>query len=173
MAGIVLSVARKATLVSVKMAPQPRNILRAIEWLINLDRRPPRAVALFTFSGPPNSVLEYALKRLAASGVLITVSAGNSQAEPNNFPAGLDFLLTFASIGNLWDFDINSGRKFDLLAPGAQRPLTALKANSPVPQVSTSPPPGTKAGNGSGLDLTWLPPTALVSPLTSGPWPEM
>lgn len=93
------------------------SLLRALDWLISADVD----VVNISLAGPPNRLLETALKRAAEQNVLVMAAAGNGGpvAQPM-YPAAYDTVVavTAVDVGHEVFRLANRGTYLDIAAPG-------------------------------------------------------
>ena len=87
-----------------------------------------------SLGGDASKSIDKAVTKLVkVAGVTTVVAAGNVNADAENFsPARVDVAITVGA-SNITDAKAtwsNYGAVVDIWAPGAQRPLTVLKASS-------------------------------------------
>jgi subtilisin family serine protease len=93
------------------------SLIKALDWLISADVD----VVNISLAGPPNRLLESALRRVADHGVLIVAAAGNGGpgAEPM-YPAAYPEVVAITAVdaqGRVFRL-ANRGEYLDLAAPG-------------------------------------------------------
>lgn len=97
-------------------------VIAGVDWVTANRIRP--AVANMSLGGPISTLLETALNNMIASGVVLVVAAGNSNANACGYsPARLAAAITVGSTGNRGANDqrsyfSNIGRCVDIFAPG-------------------------------------------------------
>ena len=126
---------RSLRVLDCKGAGATSNVIAAVDWARTKAVRP--AVVNLSLNGGKSAALDAAVKRLADSGVAVSVAAGNSQANAcNSSPAGAGSVLTVAASDRAdrhASFS-NYGACVELYAPGVEIQTTGL--NSGVTRAS-------------------------------------
>lgn len=93
------------------------SMLRAFDWL---DAKNVKIINM-SLSGPPDALIEQAIKKLSAKGILFVAAAGNEgPAAGPSYPAAYDQVIAVTAVGqNLKSYRYaNRGSYIDISAPG-------------------------------------------------------
>ncbi len=93
------------------------NLLNALAWLDALDVR----LVNMSFSGPPDELLETAIAKMHAKGVVFVAAAGNEgPAAPPSYPAAYPSVIAVTAVGEFCQGYryANRGSYVDIAAPG-------------------------------------------------------
>jgi subtilisin family serine protease len=112
------------------------SMVRALDWLVASGA----PVVNISLAGPPNLLLEDAVKRAAARGVIIVAAVGNDgPAAPPRYPAAYDGVLGVTAVdsaGGIYRRAARGGH-VDLAAPGVNV-IAASQAGRYGPKTGTS-----------------------------------
>jgi subtilisin family serine protease len=150
-AGTIYGVAKKATLIPVKVmdcngSGSFSNAILGLTWILNNNPKGQPAVVNLSISGPKNAALDDAINKLIASGITVVGAAGNAMADAcNSSPASNPNVLTVGST-NKNDYRTNTssyGECVDIYAPGGLVPTDNAtdftKTDTPVGSSVATP----------------------------------
>ena len=110
------------------------DVLSGVNWVASHRGSGPAVVSI-SLLGDVSPILDAAIVNLVNSGVTVVAAAGNTNVDAKVIsPARVEVAITVGAsdINDVKASFSNYGAIIDVWAPGTQRLLTVLKANSPM-----------------------------------------